>query len=235
MADRPSPVRSYQRIFRPDRRIYQVDGRRLPVPGGVPLVWLGWAAGTIVAAVMLDARSVVLALLLSVGVAVGAAGHGGWQAAGVAAAVAFAGAMAAGVVLGVLDWPLRFVVLPIAVATCAGHASPDGRPAHRYLLSWTGRRLRPNRCSVDRPLPREGRSELWGPWVWVAPDEHTSRLRRGRVSGPAEAEFAEPMAISTRRGTRHHHFAQPASQTRARGEVVDAVELGEDRVLEIRP
>ena len=32
------PVRSYQRLFSPDRRIYAIDGRTLPVPGGVPLL-----------------------------------------------------------------------------------------------------------------------------------------------------------------------------------------------------
>ena len=33
------PIRSYQRIFRPERRIYHLEGRALPVPGGVPLRW----------------------------------------------------------------------------------------------------------------------------------------------------------------------------------------------------
>jgi hypothetical protein len=33
------PIRSYQRIFRPERRIYQIEGRALPVSGGVPLRW----------------------------------------------------------------------------------------------------------------------------------------------------------------------------------------------------
>ena len=229
-------MRSYQRIFRPDRRIYQIDGRRLPVPGGVPLTWLGWAAATVVAVLMLDARSLGLALLLSVGVAIAAAGQGGWRAAGIAAAVAFAGAMGAGVVLGVLDWPLRLVVLPIAVATLAGHVSPDGRPAHRYLLSLVGRRLRPERRSAERPLGPEGRSELWGRWVWVAADEHAPRLRRSRVHGPAEVEFAAPVIVTDRGRGGHRHIARPASPRRGgRGQVADVVELGDDRALEIRP
>jgi len=229
-------VRSYQRIFRPDRRIYQIDGRRLPVPGGVPLTWLGWAAATVAAVLMLDARSLGLALLLSVGVAIAAAGQGGWRAAGIAAAVAFAGAIGAGVALGVLDWPLRLVVLPIAVATLAGHVSPDGRPAHRYLLSWVGRRLRPERRSAERPLPPGGQSELWGPWVWVAADEHTPRLRRGRVHGPAEVEFAQPVMVTDRGRGRRRHIARPVSTTRGgRGQEADVVELGDDRMLEIRP
>jgi len=43
------PIRSYQRIFRPERRIYQVEGHVLPVPGGVPLRWLAYAGTALVA------------------------------------------------------------------------------------------------------------------------------------------------------------------------------------------
>jgi len=60
MSDSSQPIRSYQRIFRPDRRIYQVDGRRLPVPGGVPLEWLAWAFGALVAILVLSQRSILL-------------------------------------------------------------------------------------------------------------------------------------------------------------------------------
>ena len=45
MSDQPAPIRSYQRIFRPERRLYSIEGRVLPVPGGVPLRWLAYAAG----------------------------------------------------------------------------------------------------------------------------------------------------------------------------------------------
>jgi hypothetical protein len=41
--DEPALIRSYQRIFKPERRICQVEGRSLPVPGGIPLRWLAWA------------------------------------------------------------------------------------------------------------------------------------------------------------------------------------------------
>ena len=47
MSEGYEPIRSYQRIFRPERRIYQVEGRTLPVPGGVPLRWLGWATAAL--------------------------------------------------------------------------------------------------------------------------------------------------------------------------------------------
>ncbi len=56
-------VRSYQRIFRPDRRIYQVEGRRIPIPGGIPLVWLGYATATVLVVLLLGARSLLLSVL----------------------------------------------------------------------------------------------------------------------------------------------------------------------------
>jgi hypothetical protein len=66
-------IRSYQRIFRPDRRIYQIDGRRLPLPGGVPLEWLGWAFAALVAVLGLGQGSMLLAIALAgIGGALGA-------------------------------------------------------------------------------------------------------------------------------------------------------------------
>ena len=32
MSEQPRVVRSYQRLFRPDRRVYAIDGRTLPIP-----------------------------------------------------------------------------------------------------------------------------------------------------------------------------------------------------------
>lgn len=208
------------------------------MPGGVPLAWLAWAAGTEVAVVALTSRSLVLDLLFAVLAAVFGAGEGGgWRAAGVAASVAFAAALVVGVVLGVVDWPLRLVVLPIAVATFAGQITPDGRPAHRYLLSRVAVRLRPDRRSLDRSVRPEGSAEVWGWWVWIAPDHHHPNLGRGRVRGPAEVSFGEPVVVTARRGRGGRYVARPASARRrgGAGELADVVELGAGRVLEIRP
>lgn len=239
MTDRPSQVRSYQRIFRPDRRIYQIDGRPLPVPGGIPLTWLAWVAGTIAVVVLLSARSLALALLLAAVSGIAAAGEGGRKAAALASAVTFTGALAAGVMLSVLDWPLRLVILPVTVATLAGHVTPDGRPAHRYLLSRIAVRfLRPERRSLDRPLAVEGRLELWGPWTWIAPDEHTPELRRGRVRGPARVEFTDPVVvIRARHRWRRRFVVRPTAGRRLRrgDQVADAIDLAAGRNLEVRP
>jgi hypothetical protein len=65
-------VRSYQRIFSPERRIHQVEGRPLPVPGGVPLRWLGWMLGTVLAVLAVGSGSLIVPAAAAV-----AAGAGG--------------------------------------------------------------------------------------------------------------------------------------------------------------
>jgi hypothetical protein len=45
--DEPLTVRSYRRVFRVDRRIYRVDRWALPVPGGVPLLAVGYFAAAL--------------------------------------------------------------------------------------------------------------------------------------------------------------------------------------------
>jgi hypothetical protein len=234
MSESSQPIRSYQRIFRPDRRIYQIDGRRLPVPGGVPLAWLAWAFGALVVILVLAQRSIVLALVLGgIGAALGATFQG-WKGAALAGAAVLGGTLAAGVVLGWLAWPLRLLVAPAMVATLAAQASPDGRPAHRYLSSWLGLRLRPARRSLDRPVPMDGVVEVWAPQVWVAPDEHSPVLHHGRVRGPARLVFARPAVAIPARG---RVVLRPAEGHRMRrGErVAEVIELGDGQVVEIRP
>src|SRR4051812_4817868 len=117
MSDGYGEVRSYQRIFSPVRRIYQVEGYRLPIPGGVPLGWLGYAAASLIVILALSAQ--VVAVVVVSGVLGGAWGLvvAGRRGAVIAAAVFAVAAPALGLVLGVMDWPLRLVVAPGALAT----------------------------------------------------------------------------------------------------------------------
>jgi hypothetical protein len=234
MSDTSHPIRSYQRIFRPDRRIYQIDGRRLPVPGGVPLESLGWAFGALVLILVLAQRSILFALVLGgIGALLGASSHGA-KGATLAGAVGFLGALLAGVVLGWLAWPLRLVVAPGMVAVLAGQASPDGRPAHRYLTSWLSVRLRPARRSLERPIPVEGVVHVWAPQVWVAPDERSPVLHHGRVQGPARLVFGRPVVAIPSRG---RLVVRPAEGHRMRpGERrAEVIELADGQVVEVRP
>jgi hypothetical protein len=234
MSDSSAPIRSYQRIFTPDRRVYQVDGRRLPVPGGVPLTWLAWAFGALVVVLALSQRSILLALTLGAVGALLGAGSRGFLGAVIAGACGFVGTLATGVLLGWLDWPLRLIVLPVAVATFAGQASPDGRAAHRYLVSWLGLRLRAARRSLDRPIPADGDVEVWAPQVWVAPDHRSPVLQHGRVQGPARLVFGRPVVVIPRRG---RHVVRPAEghRMRRRERVAEVIELGAEQVVEVRP
>ncbi len=234
MSDSSHPIRSYQRIFRPDRRIYQIDGRRLPVPGGVPLEWLGWAFGALVLVLVLSQHEVVFALVLgAIGALLGASSRGA-KGAVLAGPVGFLGALLIGVVLGWLAWPLRLIVVPAMLATLAGQASPDGRPAHRYLTSWASVRLRPARRSLDRPIPVEGVVHVWAPQVWVAPDEHSPVLHHGRVRGPARLVFGRPVVVIPARG-RFVVRRVEGRRMRSGERRAEVIELSEGQVVEVRP
>jgi len=234
MSDSPHTIRSYQRIFRPDRRIYQIDGRRLPVPGGVPLEWLGWAFAALVAILALSQHSILLAVVLgAIGGALGASSHG-WPGAIIGALAGFAGTLLAGVVLGWLDWPLRLLVAPGAVATLARQASPDGRPAHRYLTSLMSLRTRAARRSLDRAVGVDGQAQLWAPQVWVAPDEHAPVLHHGKVRGPARLVFARPVVAIPGRGRLIVRHAD-GHRLRTGERLAEVIELADGQVVEVRP
>jgi hypothetical protein len=234
VSDSPALIRSYQRIFTPDRRIYQVDGRRLPVPGGVPLEWLVWAFGALVVVLVLSQRSILFAVTLGVVGALLGAGWQGWSGAALLGVAGFVGTLAAGVLVGWLDWPLRLVVLPGTVATLAGQAGPDGRPAHRYLVSWVSLWLRSARRSLDRPVGVDGEVAVWAPQVWIAPDHHSPVLEHGRVRGPARLVFGRPVVVIPGRG---RYVVRPAEghRMRRREQMAEVIELAAGQIVEVRP
>ena len=171
MSPSNEPIRSYQRIFRPERRIYQVEGHRLPVPGGVPLRWLAYAAAALVAILALGSGSATVDALVGSTAALGgqAARRSGrppsWRARPPSQRPGLLG-----LALGLLDWPLRLIVIPAAVATLATQATPDGRRADRFAVSWLALRLAPRRRSLGRSLPPAGVALRGGGELWVAPD-----------------------------------------------------------------
>jgi hypothetical protein len=235
VSDGYEPIRSYQRLFRPERRLYAVEGRALPVPGGVPLRWLGWAAGVLVLAIALTVGSPLVLGTIAASAALVGLSAGGRGAAIAAAGVALAAAWLAGMALILVDWPLRLVVIPVAVATLATQATPDGRRAERFAASWLALRLGPTRRSLGRGLPLAGLPYCLGARLWVAPDERSPVLRRGRVRGPAIASFAEPACLrrAGSRGRRLVARPKPGS-ARRRLLVTERVAIAEGEVLEVR-
>jgi hypothetical protein len=234
--DEPGVVRSYQRVFRPERRIYQVEGRSLPVPGGVPLRWLGWATATLLVVLVVSSGSATVAALAAAAASLAGFVAGGRAGAVAAAAGAFVAVPVAGFGLRLLDWPLRYLVVPGLVATLATQATPDGRRAERFAWSWLSLRLAARRRSLGRALPLAGRAYAFGGALWVAPDERSPRLRRARVRGPAVVSLAEPARVARGRWRRRRLVVRPLRRRRGRrGVVVDSLELAERELAEVRP
>jgi hypothetical protein len=231
MSELPGVVRSYQRLFAPDRRIYAVDGRTLPIPGGVPLRWLAAATTSLLVVLALAAGSPLI--VAAAGVSAGAcAGRLGRRRLAVAVGAATtAGAATTGVVLATLEWPLRLIVVPAALATLLTQVSVDGRPAHRFACSWLRARVA-GRRRLACALPVRGRSRRWECSVRVLPDAHGAWLSRARVTGPGRVRFAAPVLLVSDRGRRR---AVRPLEHQARGLLLDVVELGEGERLEIRP
>jgi hypothetical protein len=227
------PIRSYQRIFRPERRIYQIEGRTLPVPGGVPLRWLAYAVGTLLAVIALGAGSATIEFGVAALAGVAGFGVGGREGAALAAIGALAASWLVGAALGLIDWPLRLIVIPAAVATLGTQATPDGRRADRFALSWLAVRLAPSRRSLGRALPLAGIARALGGRLWVEADERTPVLRRARVRGPALVFFTAPVFVRTRRKRR---LARPSASRSGRGaKRTRRVALAKGEALEVRP
>jgi hypothetical protein len=230
-AEDRAAVRSYQRIFRPDRRLYAVEGHRLPVPGGVPLRWLGHAAVALLAIVVLSGRSPLASAALAAGVAIVALGYGSRATALTAAVATFSASQVAGYMLATIDWPLRLLILPAALATLATQAAPDGRSAHRYARTWLATQLRPERRTLGRPVHHAETVASLSSRIPVASDAH-GRLRRSRVRGPALVRFARPVHLRARRGSGTRSVGlRPAARSRA----VVRVDVAAGERLEVRP
>lgn len=234
MSESYEPIRSYQRIFRPERRIYQIEGRQLPIPGGVPLRWLAYATGTLLAVIAVGSGSGTVALVAALVAGLAGFSVGGRAGGAVAATGALAATWLGGWALGLIDWPLRLIVIPTAVATLATQATPDGRRADRFALSWLSVRLAPLRRSLGRALPLAGFGHRLGGELWVAPDERWPWLRRARVSGPAVVFFSSPLAMR-RVGLRKRRLRATAGRGSGRGEATSRLVLDEAEVLEVRP
>jgi hypothetical protein len=236
VSDGYEPIRSYQRIFRPERRIYSIEGRPLPVPGGVPLRWLAYATAALLVVVAIGSGSVAVALTIAAVSGLGGASAGGRVGGAVAALGALAAAWIGGLALALLDWPLRLVVIPAALATLATQATPDGRRADRFALSWLAVHLAPLRRSLGRALPAPGQVHLLGGELWVAPDERSPRLRRGRIRGPAIVFFSAPVAVRGSGWRGRRRVAQTPCRHQRKGDVsARRLALVEGEMLEVRP
>jgi hypothetical protein len=113
-----------------------------------------------------------------------------------------------------LSPPLRYVVIPLAVAVLATQAAPDGRTAHRFALDWLRFRMRARRRCAGRMVALEGEPIRWDGELPVRWDADGAELHRGRVRGPARVTFNVASDLG-----------EPPAQ----------VVLGGGEVLEVRP
>ena len=74
----------------------------------------------------------------------------GYFAATVLAVVVLGALPGTGELVTILSPPLRYVVLPLAIAVLATQAAPDGRSAHRFAADWLRFRVRARRRSAGR-------------------------------------------------------------------------------------
>jgi hypothetical protein len=133
-----------------------------------------------------------------------------------------------GELLGALSAPLRFVVVPFAVAMLGTQVAPDGRSAHRFAWDWLRLRIRSRRRCAGRTVPLEGEPVPWHGELAVRCDGHGAELHRGRVKGPVRVTFAVPVELRDGGG----RLVARAGEI---GWVGDAVVLCGGEVMEVRP
>src|SRR5829696_3156284 len=111
-------------------------------------------------------------------------------------AVIVAGALPGiGELVGSVSAPIRFVVVPLAVAVLGTQAAPDGRAAHRFAWDWLRLRLRARRRCSGRAVALEGEPIAWDGRLAMRLDGDDVRLHRGRVRGPARVTFNAPVCL----------------------------------------
>ncbi|MCW2994841.1 MAG: hypothetical protein JWQ18_2336 [Conexibacter sp.] len=232
MTQRRAVVRSYQRLFSPERRIYAIDGRTLPIPGGVPLRWLLHAAAIVLVAIVLAGVHPVV-IVTGSGLAYVSAARLGRRREGLLFALGSVVVLTvAGLVVGVVDWPLRLVVLPAVGATVLTQVAPGGRSVRRHLFSLARVRIA-GRRRLGSALPVAGVSRRLELRVAVAADRHQPTLHRARITGPCRVRFAEPvLVLRRRRGVR---LVPVAAEPRRRGVMVDVLDVGPGERVEVCP
>lgn len=228
-------LRNYRRIFNVDKRIYQIEGRQLPIPGGVPLRFAVWFIAAEITVVLVRSQSPIVAILcVGIGLAIGNRRQGALGAL-IGGVLGWAVATVTGFLLALPDWPIPYVILPAALAVLSIRYEPDGRAPHRFVLSWLRFQSSPRRRVAGYGgVSPVGTVSTYAPDCWIASDWNTPELRKARVTGPTTVEFRDALTIRRRGvGKRRRWVATPAK--RRRDETQQTIDLADGEVLEIRP
>ena len=100
---------------------------------------------------------------------------------------------AVGELIGLLPAPLRFVALPIGIGFLLSRARVDGRPAHRFLVSYARHRFAARYMSAFRHIDPPGQAVRFTEPIPFIPDWR-------RVVGPARLRLTEAAELEERRG-----------------------------------
>jgi hypothetical protein len=134
---------------------------------------------------------------------------------------------AVGAVVAGVSAPLRFVVVPLAVAVLGIQAAPDGRVAHRFAWDWLRLRLRARRTCGGRVVPLDGEPVAWHGELALRVDGAGAQLHRGRVHGPARVTFHVPVQLSDSGG-------RLVARAQSEGRAPQAVVLCAGEAMEVR-
>src|SRR5512144_3246970 len=85
----------------------------------------------------------------------------GYLAAGVVVVLVLGALPVLGALVGLVDAPVRLVLVPLGVAVLGMQAAPGGRVARRFARDWLTSRLRARRRSAGRPIPAVGEPVAW--------------------------------------------------------------------------
>jgi hypothetical protein len=142
---------------------------------------------------------------------------------------ALTGMPAVGLPLRELPWPVRHLLLPVALAAALSTLRIDGRPCHVALRSLAGLVIGPRWVSCWRRAP--SLPQVWRPPdVLLIPDGSDSRLRRSRFRGPGAVLVAVGHQLHQRGGNRV--TVRSAQHAHADRKVIVVTQSG---TLDIRP
>lgn len=234
-------LRTYRRVFNIDRRIYSIEGHQLPIPGGIPLRFIGWLAVSLLLMLMLRSGApLVMLLTIAVGGGIGRR-RGGWGGAVVGAVIGWAAFTVSSFALSLLSAPIALVVIPFAIAMFSLTAQPDGREPHRYALSFIAWQLAPSRSDGHAGVAAVGETRSFrASECYIAPDWRSPVLRAGTFNGAADLTFDRGARVRRRRRPfarrrPNRYLIRPPESRLRRSQVVAGLTLEPGEQAEVRP
>jgi len=234
-------LRSYRRVFNIDRRIYSIEGRQVPIPGGIPLRFVGWLLASLLGMLMLRSGSTMVLLLVVVVAGLIGNRRNGWPGATVGAVMGWAGFTVLSFGLSLIGPVVAFFVIPFAFAMFSLTAEPDGRPPHRFALSYIGWQMAPRRTDLQSSVAAVGETRSYrASECYIAPDWRSPVLRAGRFKGEGELTFDRGARVRRVRRMplvrRSNRYVIRPADSRLRGsEVVANLSLAAGEQAEVRP